>query len=256
MIQYPETLATTGLVGEMVVDDLTSVYALAGPSEGASRELREANFDRLRFDRLLFGPGTPEGGLVTVSRCSFIKCKVDGSFRIAHGVQMDDVLFEDMRSPDAMIINTQTVLSRVVITGGKNASSLWVKPSETERSRPALAAWLETAPQNEFALDFSNLQSHAEVVGLPLSRLRWNPEFHVPLTLDWVSNPTWSNLGLTPNGFWERRVLRLRDSGCTEGVFTLPDRSSKLHNAAMKELDGMQAAGFVKLPWGVISGLR
>lgn len=253
MIQYPATLDTTGLVGEMVVDDLASVYSLAGPGEGTSRELQGVNFDRLRFDRLLFGPGSPESGLVKVSNCSFTKCEVNGSFRIAHGVEMDSVVFNDMRSPDAMIINTQTVLSRVVVSGGKKASSLWVKPSETERSRPALNNWLETASQNELALDFSNLQSHVEVVGLPLSRLLWNSEAHAPLSLDWVSHPGWKELGLTPNGFWERRVLRLKDFGCTEGVFTIPEKSNRLHQAAMEDLGKMQAAGFVKLPWGLSS---
>jgi hypothetical protein len=108
--------------------------------------LVDLNLVNARLPQLVIGPGRPPESAVTVQRCTFSRCMVEGNFAIYPGAVLHDVTFEDINSPDAMIVGTETVLRRVVVRGGKRNSSLFVKPIATDQfgadRKRELDAWI------------------------------------------------------------------------------------------------------------------
>ena len=99
----------------------------------------------------------------------------------------------------------------------------------------------------ELAIDFSELSARdSEVVGIPLSKLKWNPEIHIPVSLSWRQSIHWNELELSPRSYWVINLLRLRDFNCTEGVFTVPFPGDRNYDLKMEELARIEDAGILK----------
>lgn len=149
---------------------------------------------------MLFGPGDPFSGGVEVESCKFISCSTESTFSITHGVRMRHVLFDDIRAPDAMLIFAATVLQDVIIRGGKKAAALWCKPPSQGDVSDDLLEWSRTEMAKvDLAIDFSGLSARdSEVVGIPLSKLKWNPEIHIAVSLSWKESVHWDELQLSP----------------------------------------------------------
>lgn len=99
----------------------------------------------------------------------------------------------------------------------------------------------------ELAIDFSGLAApDSEVVGIPLSKLKWDPEIHIPVSLSWKDSEHWNDLELSPRSYWRMNLLRLRDFNCTEGVFTAPFPGERNYEIKMEELARIESAGILK----------
>jgi hypothetical protein len=99
-------------------------------------------------------------------------------------------------------------------------------------------------------LDFSEFDhAETEVVGLPLSKLRWNRERHVALRMEWTEpereRERWRRIGLPEMSRWLRLLGRLKTFGATEGVWSLP--SYKRNAQTNEEMMRLMDAGFLVL---------
>lgn len=231
-----------------MVDDLKRLYSLAGPSAAGRRSLVGRKYSNEKFEQLLFGPGDPFCGGVDVASCEFISCSTDSRFSISKGVKMNSVLFDGIRAPDAMMVSTATVLEKIVVRGGKRAAGLWCKPPSEGDASDAILEWSRAGMANvELAIDFSGLAApDSEVVGIPLSKLKWDPEIHIPVCLSWKDSEHWNDLELSPRSYWRMNLLRLRDFNCTEGVFTAPFPGERNYESKMEELARIESAGILK----------
>jgi hypothetical protein len=174
---------------------------------------------------------------------------VAGEFRVAPGAELRNVLFENVSSPDSMIINTQTILNNVVVRGSPKSGGLWVKPADfvdPERKRDCLE-WASADLENiACMLDFSEFDAEeTEVLGLPLSKLRWNRERHVPVILGWKMSEEWRRLALPPTSYWSLSMKRLQTFGVNEGIFSLPSPRNKRYADAKNEMDRLVQAGLL-----------
>lgn len=214
------------------------------------RELSNAHFHNETLEELLLGPGAPPGSVVSMRDCSFIDCVVLGQFRVAAGVVLENVWFENIRAPDSLTISAQAVLSNVTVKGRQGCAGLWVKPSNfsTEAERQQFEDWaVSNSKATPLMLDFSGLSSaEVEVVGLPLEKLRWNAERHAALRLERVRSDTWSRLKIGPTSFWRLRAKRLQVFGAKEGVFSLPLESQKIDAQSMEETFLLRREGIVE----------
>jgi hypothetical protein len=175
------------------------------------------------------------------------------------GVELERVVFDSIESGDSMTIATQTVLREVVVKGSPMVGGLWVKPiladlavgdDSRAQSLRRCAQWAVEASRNtEWMLDFSEFDNpDTEVVGLPLSKLRWNRERHVALRMEWTESERerWRRLGLPEMSPWLLKLGRLKSFGPTEGVWSLPPY--KRHGQTNVEMMRLTDAGFLVLP--------
>ena len=230
------------------MDDFRILYSLAGPSRVGERSLIGQKFSKEKFDRLLFGPGDPSSGVVVVKDCEFVSCSTDSTFAVSQGVHMSSVVFDDVRAPDAMMVSAAAVLENVVIRGGKRSAGLWCAPPFEGDVGEDVLEWSKAAMAGvELAIDFSELSApDSEVVGIPLSKLKWNPEIHIPVFTAWSDSECWNELNLPKKSFWRMLVSRLRNMGCSEGVFTIPFPGDRNYDLKMEELARIEGAGLLK----------
>ncbi|MET4618014.1 hypothetical protein ABIA71_003617 [Stenotrophomonas sp. 2619] len=230
------------------MDDIERLYNLAGPSQNSRRSLVGRKYSRKKFDRLLFGPGDPFCGGVDVRDCEFVSCSTDTRFAVSHGVHMQSVLFDEVRAPDAMIVSSATVLQNVVVRGGRKAAGLWCNPPLDGDVSEALLEWSRRGMAGVgLAIDLSGLAApDSEVVGIPLSKLKWNPEIHIPVSTSWESSDCWGELDIPQKSFWRIPISRLRDCNCSEGLFTIPFPGDRGYEAKMEELARIESAGLLK----------
>ena len=237
-------------------DKLEALRALRGPGRGTPRVLENATFVNTELS-IGIGPGDPPDAPVQVRNCSFSYCV--GPVLVMPGVELESVVFDHIESGDSMTIATQTVLREVVVKGSPMIGGLWVKPilddlavgddPRAQRLRRC-AQWAVAASQStEWMLDFSEFDhAETEVVGLPLSKLRWNRERHVALRMEWTApeRERWRRIGLPEMSRWLQLLGRLKTFGATEGVWSLP--SYKRNAQTNEEMMRLMDAGFLVLP--------
>jgi len=232
----------------LVVDSLNALYALGGVSPNQHRSLMKKSFTRERLQEIYLGPGDPPISTVEVSGCSFVSCQVDGLFTISEGVNLHSVVFSEIRAPDGMTIYSASIFNNVIIKGGRKAASLWCKPPSRGDGNEALIEWARRGMADiEVAIDFSELAApDLEVVGIPTSKLRWNPELHIRVSRSWQESEHWAALELSKRSTWDLSLRRLRQFRCDEGIFSLPVRGDRHYATDMEELARIEEAGILK----------
>ncbi|GEM_PF-1417004 len=230
-------------------DAVERLYALGGMGSRGARSLSGHDFSKEKFKRLVFGPANPlTGSPVDVSDCSFVSCDAGGEFAIAHGVSMRSTLFDGVRASDGMMVSSASILDGVVVKGGRKSASLWCKPPYGNDVSPGIIEWAKRGIDSVgVAIDFSGLAApETEVVGIPLSKLRWNPELHVPVSKAWEKHPSWADLALPANSFWRLLLQRLDDFDSDEGIFSMPLPGDRSYERKMEELVRIESAGLVR----------
>ncbi|KPC52543.1 hypothetical protein [Amantichitinum ursilacus] len=229
------------------MNNLETLYSLRGISNAGMRKLSGAHFDRERIETFLVGPGRPPESTVIIENCTFTQCVIDGVFLIAPGTLVSNTIFDRVRSADSMTISSEAILSEVVVKGGRTSTGLWVKPWQFNdvKDGEAVRRWAEsTRDIIPLMLDFYEFEGkHVEVLGLPLRKLRWNPERHVGLTTERFSNFAWDAAQFPRDSFWRLCVKRLQTFKVSEGVFALPRANDKRYEQAMREMSVLAQAG-------------
>lgn len=215
--------------------------------------LVDLNLVNARLPQLVIEPGRPPESAVTVKRCTFSRCTVEGNFAIYPGAVLHDVTFEDTSSPDVMIVGTETVLRRVVVRGGKRSSSLFVKPMAADQfgadRKRELDAWIAAQEDTEtLMLDFAGLHADVEVVGLPLTQLRWDPVRHVAWKATDVNYEVCKKLGFPSNSYVSLTSRRLSLFGAAEGVWAHPASFSRKYSQFVDEVDLLRREGLLTIP--------
>lgn len=225
------------------------LYNLGGISSQGPRQLMNSKFDSEKLDCLVIGPGIVPDGMVVLENCSFERCVICGDFRIARYSVVSNVLFNDVRSPDSLTISNEAVLDNVVVKGGRKCAGLWVKPSGTLNTleREIAKTWASVLAKDiSTMLDFSGLEENeVEVVGLPLSKLRWNPEQHIALRREKFKGIDWDAMGISKNSYWRIWAKRLALFDASEGVFSLPLKSDKKYDQTLAEMLILSESGLL-----------
>lgn len=225
------------------------IYRLRGKSLSGPRVLVGREFFKEKLETIEFGSGRPlEGSPVSVYDCRFISCATKGEFSISHGVEMRSVTFDEMRSPDHMMVSSASIFESVVIRGGRKASSLWCTPPHPGDVSAEIIEWARVGVSEvDLAIDFSELAApEIEVLGIPSAKLKWNPELHICVSTTWETSEHWAALDLAPESIWRLTVERLHDFGCDEGVFSLPVPGDDNYLTDMEELARIESAGLVQ----------
>ncbi|MES2161414.1 MAG: hypothetical protein V4476_09695 [Pseudomonadota bacterium] len=231
---------------------LETLYSLGGGLRNTGpRELVNAHFNGESLERLLIGPGALPDSVVSMRNCSFSKCSIKEVFLIHGGVILDNVVFDSLRFPDMATISAQTVFNRVVFKGKMKGSGLWVKPLQfaDPAMRPIYDQWASDAWSSiDWMLDISELETkEVEIVGLPASKLRWNPERHVVVKREWVSSDAWKELNFPFSSFWRQRVKRLDAFNVTEGLYSLPLPEEKIYLQAKEDMSRLIECGLLAM---------
>jgi len=230
-------------------DAVERVHALGGLRSSGARALSDCSFVKEKFRRLLFGPADPVAGVtVDVSECAFVSCSVGGEFAVSHGVSMSSILFDDIRASEGMVVSSASILDGVVVRGGRKSASLWCKPPYGGDVSPEIIDWAKRGMDNvDLAIDFSGLSApDTEVIGIPLSKLRWNPELHVAVSKKWELADRWAELALPSNSYWRMLLQRLDDFDCDEGIFSLPLPGDRNYERKREELARIEEAGILE----------
>lgn len=232
------------------MNKIDHLYTLAGLNTASPRHLSGSYFEGQNLDSVLLGPGDPPNALVSMEDSVFSKCKIKGEFRVAPGVMLKNVLFDNVWSSDGLTVSTQAVLDQVVVKGGRGGSGLWIKPSEFVEAqiRDRYEQWAHEASQSvEWMIDFSELDGNeVEVVGLPASKLRWNMDRHILIESQWTKSEAWKALDLPITSFWRMRLKRLELFGAAEGVYSIPNQSDKKYAQFKDEMSRLIAAGLLR----------
>lgn len=230
-------------------DAVERVDALGGLRSSGARALSDCSFVKEKFRRLLFGPADPLAGFtVDVSECAFVSCSVGGEFAVSHGVSMSSTLFDNIRASESMVVSSASILDGVVVRGGRKSASLWCKPPYGGDVSQEMIDWAKRGMENvDLAIDFSGLSApETEVIGIPLSKLRWNPELHVVVSRRWEMSDCWAELELPTNSYWRMLLQRLDDFDSDEGIFSMPLPGDRNYEIKMEELARIEEAGLIE----------
>jgi hypothetical protein len=192
------------------------------PNKG--RSLRGLNLvgDELSFFPL--GPAASDAQVV-LSDSTFTSCRImQSSPRVYSGVQIDNVVFDDLNLCDDLIISSSTFVSRLTFRGRINGGSLWIKPDERALVLPeGLHRSLPDSRTVDWLLDITDLDSpEVTVIGLDTEKIRINPDRHIVVDATSPDLPAWSDVSKRVTSFlWmSRRYLRGFDS--PSGIFSIP----------------------------------
>ena len=195
---------------------------------------------------------TPPDACVSIIDCTFTNCVVEGRFRVASGSVIDNVRFDAPRSSDMMIFNSESVLSGLVLKGGRECGGLWVKPAAPMSPAVAQAtavakAWAESKwDAIALMIDSSGLDPHeVAVLGLPLEKLRWNMSRHVAISHASLRFDMLAALALPNGSFWWHRLRSMQSDRVTESVFSLPREDQGDYAEVMRQRDELLRLGVI-----------
>lgn len=227
------------------LQDLSGARAGGGP-----RTLSGATFDGAVFPRFLVGPGVPPDACVSIIDSTFGNCVIEGRFRVAPGSIIENVSFDATRIDEMMIFNCESVLSGLVLKGGRECGGLWVKPSASmtpavAQATAAAKAWAQSRwDAIPCMIDFSEFDpQQVEVVGLPLEKLRWNKSRHVAISHARLRVDVLDAMGLPAGNFWWHKLRALQLFRASEGIFSLPREDQDNHTDVMRQRDELLRAG-------------
>ncbi len=168
---------------------------------------------------------------VTIGNCSFVDCCTTiGTCQIDSGTRIENVVFENFACGDAIHIDRSVHLSNLVIRG-KKPSKVIVKPSGDEG---------ETATDHSsdsIALDISGYQGDVEVLGLPSTAVRYNPERHICVHGNWKKrSDEWRAAGVGPLSYLGICLKKVTLGSHECGFFGLPRPRSKLYEEVKTEI--------------------
>ncbi len=214
-------------------------------------EITGRSFRRQTFTQISIGPCLPPGERIRLLDTEFRNCTVEpGEFSFRGGVELRRVLFDTVCSRDSLTISSDTALDHVVVKGCLKNGGLWIRPDEAidpEKSQMRKLWRDEVSKSISLHVDFSELDSrYVEVIGLPVQKLRYNPERHIAVHLQWAKSVEISRLERF--GFVLSSLRRLKTFGVKQGVFAAPTQSSELYPGLLRDVEVLRSAGIELLP--------
>jgi hypothetical protein len=203
------------------------------------------------FGRISVGPCLPPRERIRLLDTEFRNCTVEpGEFSFRGGVELRRVEFDTVNSRDSLTISGDAALDHVVIRGRLKSGGLWIRPDEAIDStkQEVRKRWADAMSESiALHVDFSELDCrNVEVIGLPIHKLRFNPERHVAVRFEWLKSVDVSRL--QRSGFVHSSLRRLKTFGASEGVFAAPQRSSEAYAGFLRDAESLGDVGIQVFP--------
>lgn len=174
------------------------------------------------------------GQRLIVRNVKFIKCKVQpGTCLMSSGVELDDVVFEELQCGDAIRLLADNVIGKVTIRG-KKPGRLWVTPAKQDGKKGQ--------PKISGTLDISGYKGEVIIIGLPIHQVCFNPDNHYTIDLDKFRSVKWKALGME-DSYWRIAVKKVKAFGARTGVFRLPKQERSWYEGAMKDREALRKLG-------------
>lgn len=157
----------------------------------------------------------------------FSRCQIGpGRFEIGAGVSLSRVVFDNVSSPDSLVISSDALLDRVVLRGKPKNGGLWLRPDEVFdeiRSEQYRKTAANHAMKTQLMLDIADYEAdHIEVLGIPIEKVKFDESKHVVVRKEMGDGVDWATLGIPPGSFWRICLLRLHTFEVDVGIFGLP----------------------------------
>jgi hypothetical protein len=201
-----------------------------------NRRLRDRNFEGETFADLSLN--APEGTTLLLEKVWFLRCRIDpGTCWIGGRSTLRDVVIEDLECGDAMRFDSSCLFERVVLKQKMRKGKLIITPSD---------AGLPCNDElNGWCLDIAAFNGEVVVLGLPVHKVRINPDRHVIVHRNWRHQFDWASLGLNRLGFIGITTKKVDSHGMDTGIFSLPDpmENARHHREAVAEIDLLRRSG-------------
>lgn len=201
--------------------------------------LENATFNNETFEQFALRPAV--GTTATLVNVQLVGCRITpGTCLIREGAILRDVLFDEFECGDAMHINAEAFLERVVIKGRRSPKRVEIKPHNDDRS-----GLFERYGDIDLALDLSDFYGEVSVIGVPADKVKINPDQHVRIMCDRFDNTDLKALGIGGLSYWKLIAGKVAGAGVREGVFSLPSKKVRNYEKSMNELKKLVEAGVI-----------
>jgi len=211
------------------------------------RLLANRTYDRLNAEEFVLGPPESVEDDYIVENCNFVDCVVKpGPLMVLGGVQLRNVVFDNMRANDAFTIYSDCLLDKVTIRGNSESAGLWIKPNEPEtpeiddqRLRKRMSAM---ASRVKMMLNISEFDGPTvEILGIPPEKVSMNKSRHVVLRRS--TRIDWKKLGVPSHSLWRIRLMKLNALGIDVGIYHVPFKEE--NEVAFREFELLRCRGLV-----------
>ena len=211
--------------------------------------LENKNFQNNYFEELEFGPSWPPGKL-KLTNLNFSKCNVtSGRFCVGAGVNIENVVFDSIKSRDFLTISTHAVLKNVVIKGKYPKKGIWVRPDEVfnESSDSEYGKWAKREYEDiECILDITSLDvSEILIYGFPIEKIKFDSKKHIVLKRS--GDPSAINRIEIPggSGYFRAAIRKLYGYGVSSAIVGLPLGDNEYYLKTVEELRVLRLNGII-----------
>ena len=181
--------------------------------------LVDTTFENEIFEQFAIRP--PVGTTAMLRDVTLIGCKITpGTCVIREDAILRDVLFNDFECGDAMRISSEVVLERVVIKGSRLPKRLEIKPNKSDYTP---SSHYENV---DFALDVSEFFGEVSVIGIPVEKIKTDPERQVKIECGRFESADLKALGIGGLSYWKLIAKKIVSTGARQGVFDIPGKVS------------------------------
>jgi hypothetical protein len=197
--------------------------------------LLEKTYERAVFSDMVIAP--PIGTYASIVNCVFKNCETSpGTCLIRSNVSLENVSFIDFDCGDALRISSGAKLRKVTIAG-RFPRMLIVRPEE------GAVVDISVPDKPSFNLDISKFTGTVEIIGYGGPAVKKDPSRHVTVEHKWKSQVDWKSLGIGLASYWRVFLSKLSSFGAEQGVFSLPEPSSKKYSEALREMELLASHG-------------
>ena len=196
--------------------------------------IQNRTFEDVCFDH--FSIRTRDGIKTVLKDIVFKSCEVSpGTCRLMPGVNLLNVRFSNFKCGDAMHVASEAVLDGVVIDGAF-PNALIVKPLFRGENGVGCES-------HQLGLDISDYEGEVNISCKSVGCVVTNPELQAKIKLALLDGFDWKSCGVSGVSYWKILARKISVEGGMEGVYSLPNKSSKNYNKAVHELQKLRAKG-------------
>lgn len=194
-------------------------------------------FEKCVFEDLNESMRIPQGRTGIMQNVKFLDCSTTkGTCVIGSRFSLDRVVFSNFDCHGAIHIDAMASAREVIINGHK-PELLIVRP------KPRTNFVMPSSEGVDYQFDISGFHGEVVIVGVRGDMVRKNSDRHVTVKVEWNDEVDWQKLGIERHSYWRIFARKLRLSGTSEGVFSLPDESDEDYAETMRERELLERIG-------------
>lgn len=196
--------------------------------------LRNKSYSNETFD-LLIVPVKKENTF-TISNSTFENCKTEYGFFFQKNHILKNVSFINFDCGDTLHISNEAIIENLKISG-KKPKMVFISSEDEPTS--ILQKF------DSLALDIYDFYGNVNIIGIPLHRVKFNTERHVPLRKALLQNVNWEKLNLDTTCYWRLALRKIINSDAEEGIFSLPKKTQKNYEKTVNDLKILKEHGYI-----------